>query len=350
MKNEEMNEEKKCSDFFYINPYKMTKCAAMIVLTILATAIVATVATIAILSWQVRKEERFFQFSVQEWCDRHPPIKYDPVAAIPTITSSPLTYDQNLARSLFAICMAVSASNCPGVASTFPIPPGYATATRLVIQNPQNKKHKDMYAYVFESIDKSTVLICFTGTILMDQWQNDIHLAQVNPAYLPKGALVHSGFADVYNALRPQILALLGNSTAQQVVITGHSLGGGLSAICAADYALNLAQEKGYPARMFHYSFAAPRPGDGSFTALFDKSVPQSHRLANVADLVPSLPPPVIPQSLVGNSITGNSAAAVVLYNQTGGLIPFQLNLGDYRANHTDAYTRFLAQPGVGII
>lgn len=69
--------------------------------------------------------------------------------------------------------------------------------------------------------------------------------------------------------------------------VTGHSLGGGLGSIAAADLALQLSTAGIRDAvDMQCYFFGAPRTGNHSFAALHRELVPATWLMANAHDLV----------------------------------------------------------------
>ena len=102
--------------------------------------------------------------------------------------------------------------------------------------------------------------------------------------------------------------------------MTGHSLGGALSTLCAFDF----AQAE---STLVHYSFAAPRSGNPLYAQTFNARVPISFRLANTEDVFPSLPP---------------ASLYYFDYQQTNTLIPFTVNLGSIWKNHVNAYIDYL--------
>ncbi len=100
-----------------------------------------------------------------------------------------------------------------------------------------------------------------------------------------------------------------------QIVITGHSLGGALSQLCALELAYY---------NPIHYSFASPLIFNHTTATVFDKFVKMSYRIANTSDLITMAPFPIMPNGDI--------------FCHVGKHLPFQRHLGDNSLNHTLAY------------
>lgn len=162
------------------------------------------------------------------------------------------------------------------------------------------------------------VYVAFRGTANVENVFSDLSVALVEMPWLaPQGGRVsarlpgtpvkwrdscaapvkgHAGFVELYLSIRPLILDATMRAAAEAeeeqasapvVCVTGHSLGGALATLFAADVAANLPQ---LHRRMCVYSYGSPRVGDENFARLFDASVPRSFRCRNKLDLVPRLP------------------------------------------------------------
>ena len=98
---------------------------------------------------------------------------------------------------------------------------------------------------------------------------------------------MHRGFVEAYLSVRSQIHAHLQKSSATNIRITGHSLGGALAKLCAVDVQYNFSD------RLNHlevYTFGAPKPGNRAFVASYNERVPHTWRVVYGRDLVASLP------------------------------------------------------------
>lgn len=125
-----------------------------------------------------------------------------------------------------------------------------------------------------------TTTISFRGTQDQNEWLKDFNAVPV-PNFYGSGH-VHKGFQEVYTSIRPSLLDLVGTN-ATPVLITGHSLGGALAVICAADLVRG-----GWTPTV--YTWAGPRVGHEDFAAWFNSVVPACYRIVNKWDIVPHLP------------------------------------------------------------
>ena len=156
-------------------------------------------------------------------------------------------------------------------------------------------------ASFFVASSPSAVHVAFRGTANVENVLSDLSVVLVEMPWLApmtddaaaaaalKG---HAGFVELYLSLRPLVLdaAMRAHARATStptIYVTGHSLGGALATIFAADVAANHPQLR---SRMCVYSFGSPRVGDEAFARHFDACVPRSFRCRNKLDLVPRLP------------------------------------------------------------
>lgn len=229
-------------------------------------------------------------------------------------------YEYSLAQGLLETSFKTTQSNCFNIVPIDP-PEGFTKQYRIQGINPWSNK-SGMFAIIFTNDDESRVLIAFTGTMRMAEWMNDINVVQ-NPnsvlnGYV-RGSLVHSGFYNVYLSVREEIVNRVSNyHNMKELYITGHSLGGALSTLCAYDL---------HSYRPVHYSFASPRVGNNMFAESYDNLVPQGLRVYNVEDTIVSLPPPII---------------FSFVYTHVNNGVPFNVNLGSVRDNHIQSYILYL--------
>lgn len=204
----------------------------------------------------------------------------------PTITcSEAFSFDIGLATKLASFCEASYLTDASDQISAV------QRDARLVEQHeiPGGAR------YVVAS-SPSAVYIAFRGTANVENVLSDISVVLVDMPWLEpitdhaavKG---HAGFVELYLSIQPLVLDAAmrahARSEAPTVYVTGHSLGGALATIFAADVAANYPQ---LHRRMCVYSFGSPRVGDEAFARVFDASVPCSFRCRNKLDLVPRLP------------------------------------------------------------
>lgn len=119
--------------------------------------------------------------------------------------------------------------------------------------------------------------ILFRGSISEYEKQIDVKYTQQSAI---QGVLCHDGFLELYTYIKPQLPTVNGF-----LVIAGHSLGGAIASLSAVD--MYRTQSK------VLYTYGCPRVfGIGATTAF--KDIPY-YRVINTEDLIPTLPPAVIP-------------------------------------------------------
>lgn len=93
-----------------------------------------------------------------------------------------------------------------------------------------------------------------------------------------------------------------------RLAVTGHSMGGALSALCALDlkFKLNFTDVRSW-------SFGSPRVGNLAWQELFNDHVVESWRFTHNRDVVPSLPPSLIGFHHLAREVRLLSSMCVVL-------------------------------------
>ena len=163
-----------------------------------------------------------------------------------------------------------------------------------------NTKENPLFGIIWSNND--IVYIIFRGTISMKEFIQDLNYSQtVFPKHKKisqKKALflsdnntpnIHSGFLEVYNNFRQELINKLKELNPKQILVAGHSLGASVSTICGLD--LKILRYN-----VLVYNFASPRVGDDNFCNMIDKiyKLPL-FRLVNTCDIVPNSPPSVCP-------------------------------------------------------
>jgi hypothetical protein len=160
--------------------------------------------------------------------------------------------------------------------------------------------------------DPSQIGFVFRGTIGVFDWFDDFEFLLVDFTDIPNGGKTEDGFTRLYNSLS----TITPGSGAQQnlneyvanldagvtVTVTGHSLGGALAILHAAVLANNNPN-----LNLELYTFAAPMTGNSTFVATFEKLVPNSYRIYNKPDIVPTLPGAWLGYEQVNTGIQINS-------------------------------------------
>lgn len=311
----------------------MTNCwiksAGVSVLVVIALVILLLTITFLTIRYYRQKFRSLYKSSIVNYCKNLPDMKNNARVNVPSDLQE---YDYELSRALLNISLITTQSNCKNIVPS-PNPPGFTSQHRIYGKSSRAKYNK-LYAIVYTDFDSTSganpgvtdgkMLIVFTGTFYIDEWISDFSAKQVEAVRLnnyEKGLLVHYGFYDIYTSVRNDIWKLYNDykENVSNVFITGHSLGGALSSICAFDFSSE---------NPIHYSFASPRFASPPLAEKFDIILPNSMRIHNSADIVPELPPPVFFKD--------------TLYQHTSGSIPFTNNLGTVGANHIPAYLESL--------
>lgn len=185
------------------------------------------------------------------------------------------------AYSAYCNATALTEWNCPYCIGETE---GFLT-TATVYDNDTNT-----FGYVGYHPIYQEIIVSFRGTDSdsLKNWIVDLRFFKTDTTFLHDGTKVASGFAGAWQKLRPGIftavLGLVLDLPFYQVWITGHSLGGALSSLCALD----LAVTQNLPINIFN--FGSPRVGNLNFFADFAYFVLSSYRMTNQKDIVPHLP------------------------------------------------------------
>ena len=278
--------------------------------------------------------------SFKQDCYKLPPITYRNNVYIPIENG---VYEKSLADALYDISMSTTNAECINI---LPIPNPPTFTHQLSVQgiSPING-NLSMYAYIFWNKNHSKVVFSFAGTASLSQVQSDLEIKQVAPTLLngyKEGVLVHKGFYDIYISIKTILWNWWNDnkSWVKTLYITGKSLGGALSNICAYDFADVFKEQKcfnKFPAcnsqtgsnkiknLPIQYSFAAPRTGNVLFSNIFNKRLKTTIRVNNTEDIITELPPAKIKD---------------FIYQQTKGSVPFTLALNSLFENHTIGYDK----------
>jgi pimeloyl-ACP methyl ester carboxylesterase len=149
-------------------------------------------------------------------------------------------------------------------------------------------------------------VVALRGTTSPIEWWDDLHWRLVPLTPVTDGGEVAEGFFDIYRTFgtmtpgaRTASLpsasfaadvagaiadAVGGLDPAVPTVVCGHSLGGALATLLAADLAANT------PITPQVWTFASPRVGDATFAARYGALTSVSWRIYNQVDVVPYFP------------------------------------------------------------
>lgn len=177
----------------------------------------------------------------------------------------------------------------------------------------------DTQVSLWRSVEHRTLAVAFRGTeqakladvltdcrlVPRDYSPERAGWAQFGDANQPA---VHDGFLSAFDSVRPRLLSALDDairasadvsadvspdSAARdgpqlppwRVLVTGHSLGGALATLCAAELAASRRR-----ITVSLVNFGSPRMGNSAFARSFNALVPDSCRVVNGSDAVAALP------------------------------------------------------------
>jgi len=210
----------------------------------------------------------------------------------------------------FALCVmlplaeaAYAVMNQPGAVPT--LPPGFKMTgliqadetLRQAILNLPNQSNvakammddSGIFGLMGQNPATKTAFVAFRGTQTFDDWVGDFDAMFEPYKFVPNAGHVHVGFQSIYDALHDSVAAGIGAAIegCDNLLVTGHSLGGALAVVSAPDLAKNL---KLLPELS---TFAGPAAGLSDFARFFDLTIPSCYRVVNFWDLVPRLPPQI---------------------------------------------------------
>ncbi|MGG1661186.1 lipase family protein [Brevibacillus sp. NRS-1366] len=164
------------------------------------------------------------------------------------------------------------------------LPKGFSLRYTIRALSGVEEPEPEVFGFIVESKDK--IIVAFRGTRTFNDNESDQDLYQVPYPFVKNTGKTHRGFTCIYQSTRNELIKnvkLLSRS--KRLFVAGHSLGGGLAVLAALDFALNTKFNN-----PFVYTYGSPRVGDPAFASRFNQSVKNSIRIANVHDIIPTLP------------------------------------------------------------
>ncbi|MCW1887018.1 lipase family protein [Luteolibacter flavescens] len=133
----------------------------------------------------------------------------------------------------------------------------------------------------FLASSQHAVVVSFRGTENLGDWMSNLNVIGTTQSY----GRVHRGFLGAFKVVEQQLLGELANHPGKKVLLTGHSLGGALALIAAAEWSDSIRPS-------WIHTFGQPAVGKKSFkdflTARYDEKY---YRFVNDQDVVPMIPP-----------------------------------------------------------
>jgi V8-like Glu-specific endopeptidase len=133
----------------------------------------------------------------------------------------------------------------------------------------------------FVAASMSAVLVAFRGTESLGDWLGNLNLVRTTRNY----GVVHRGFLGAFQVADARLRAILSEFSGHPVLLTGHSLGGALATLAAAEW-------QGQLRISGIYTYGQPAVGKGSFPAFITQHYAGTfYRFVNDDDIVARVPP-----------------------------------------------------------
>lgn len=177
---------------------------------------------------------------------------------------------------------------------------GSGAAKRAIVVNSDFNS-----AIVIADRSLGRVVVAFRGSVNSANWMHNFRFKYHSPWPANPGAQVHRGFWDSYASLRSEVSAAVrtlsrvackprcGRRRPPRIIVTGHSLGGAIAVLFAADWTM---KSNGRRSELVVMTFGAPRVGSGEFAAIYEGMRIPTLRIVNAYDLIAFLPLPEMGQ------------------------------------------------------
>ncbi|CAD5205628.1 unnamed protein product [Bursaphelenchus okinawaensis] len=200
-------------------------------------------------------------------------------------------YNEFLSRSKFFPLAAAAYSDQPEQC----IKNKLSNATLIAKYRVPCDSNENDYCFGFIALshkDKA-IIISFRGSETQEQVIREGLDTLVKPP-VPEfnGTKVSYYFNNAFQAIwtggmKEQFEKLAKQFPSYKIWITGHSLGGAMASVCAAEIAYT---HPSYATRIMLYTYGQPRTGDQAFAEFIDRHIKQSYRIINNRDIVVNLP------------------------------------------------------------
>ena len=185
----------------------------------------------------------------------------------PTLVNNPTALEDNLSQTEDAIRTGVTA------------------AVRV------GRQIEVFYGFLLESDDDS--ILVFRGTQRTAEWLGNIYAVQQEYLHPQTGenlGRIHKGFRGIADTIVNPLAvdAVKAINPNKPCYVSGHSLGSALATIVALDIALAVPELQ---PQLQVYVYASPRVGNPEFARNYARILPNSYRVTNLADPIPTMPP-----------------------------------------------------------
>ena len=149
-----------------------------------------------------------------------------------------------------------------------------------------------------------SIFVGFRGSSNLENWVTNIHFSIIYPYGNDIG--IEKGFYTLFDSFKNEAyinINLLSNKyKTNNIIITGHSLGGAISTLLNFDILYN-----NLPYKTNLITFGSPRVGNQNFVNEFNKYNTYSKRITHYFDMVPHVPQEFLHYQHITNEIWFNS-------------------------------------------
>ncbi|KAJ9419482.1 hypothetical protein FOXG_07142 [Fusarium oxysporum f. sp. lycopersici 4287] len=180
-------------------------------------------------------------------------------------------------------------NNSPGdkVSCHFNNCPLVQAANTTTLAEFENSLLTDVTGFVAVDYTNLLTIVSFRGSASVTSWLTDIFFNRIL-VDICSGCTAHWGFWTSWVAARGPVLQVIRTAAAInpgfRIVVTGHSLGGAIASLAAAELRNN-----GYSTDL--YTFGAPRFGDDALSTYITNQAGGNYRVTHYNDPVPRVPP-----------------------------------------------------------
>lgn len=164
--------------------------------------------------------------------------------------------------------------------------PTIAFKSLLILRNRFDKDRP--IGYILYDTRLHVLWIVFRGSMDYRDIEKDVNMTQA--LFLTPNQKAHRGFVSIYNTFRQEFLEhitrFISIYSPPQIIITGHSLGGGLCVLALADVATSFPTQP-----LSGYTFGCPRVGNLAFVNFLQRQTEvKCFRIANSEDIFTNVP------------------------------------------------------------
>ncbi|KAF2856740.1 alpha/beta-hydrolase [Plenodomus tracheiphilus IPT5] len=171
-----------------------------------------------------------------------------------------------------------ASGNCPSVEDA---------DSSSVIEYSRTETSTDVTGFVAVDHTNNLIVVAFRGSSTIDTWLTDLDFDTVTTDICP-GCTAHHGFWNSWVDARDRVLPAVKQAStafpAYQITVTGHSLGGAIATLAAAEL-----RKSAYTVAL--YTYGAPRIAGNKTSSYITKQTGGNYRVTHWNDPVPKLPP-----------------------------------------------------------